>query len=389
MLAPGSHTITAIYSGAAQFAGSSASIIEVVTPSVIAPTTTTITSSLNPAQFGQSVTFAATVSAGGTPATGQISFSDGATPLKTATLDATGAATLTTSTLAVGSHTITASYAGNAQFAASSRTMTEVINAVMTSTTLTSSLNPSQSGQSVTFTATVAAASGVPTGTVNFLDGGAALGSGSLSPQGIATFSTSGLSVGTHTITAAYQGDALFTQSTSAALAQVVQAVVLPGDFALQIAPPTITVLRGELASYTVTLVPENGFNGTVNFTCNVGGAPGATCNFDPAAVTGSGITTLFVPTAAAHPNSALSRSSRSTLVMASLICCLLLRRKKWQSTAFLLVALFAGMSGLSGCGSNGSLGTPPGNYTVTVIGTSTSGGTTISHAITAQLKVT
>jgi hypothetical protein len=212
---------------------------------------------------------------------------------------------------------------------------------------------------------------------------------GSLSPQGIATFNTSGLSVGTHSITAAYQGDALFTQSTSAALAQVVQAVVLPGDFALQIAPPTITVLRGELASYTVTLVPENGFNGTVNFTCNVGGAPGATCNFDPAAVTGSGITTLFVPTAAAHPNSALSRSSRSTLVMASLICCLLLRRKKWQSTAFLLVALFAGMSGLSGCGSNGSLGTPPGNYTVTVIGTSTSGGTTISHAITAQLKVT
>jgi predicted small lipoprotein YifL len=67
----------------------------------------------------------------------------------------------------------------------------------------------------------------------------------------------------------------------------------------------------------------------------------------------------------------------------------LLLRRKKWQSTAFLVMALFAGISGLSGCGSNGSLGTPPGNYKVTVIGTSISGGTTISHAITAQLKVT
>ncbi len=76
----------------------------------------------------------------------------------------------------------------------------------------------------MTFTATVTAVgpgSGTPSGTVTFKDGASALGTGTLS-SGQATFATNGLSVGSHTITAVYGGDASFKTNTSAALSQTV-----------------------------------------------------------------------------------------------------------------------------------------------------------------------
>ena len=92
------------------------------------PTTTTVTSSLNPSLFGQAVSFTATVAAppgAGTPA-GSVTFFDGANELGTATLTA-GTATVTVAALQGGSHTITAVYAGNANFLASSGTLTQVV----------------------------------------------------------------------------------------------------------------------------------------------------------------------------------------------------------------------------------------------------------------------
>jgi hypothetical protein len=100
--------------------------------------------------------------------------------------------------------------------------LTQVVNALATTTTLTSSPNPSTVGQPVTFTATVTSGSGTPTGTVLFKDGGVVIGSGTLA-GGIVTFTTSSLSLGTHTITATFAGSANFTASTSAPLLQTVQ----------------------------------------------------------------------------------------------------------------------------------------------------------------------
>ena len=85
----------------------------------------------------------------------------------------------------------------------------------MTSTTLISNINPANPGQTVTFTATVTAAKGIPSGTVNFLDGTTLLGPVTLNPQGVATFSTSTLAVGTHLISAAFQASATYSDSTS------------------------------------------------------------------------------------------------------------------------------------------------------------------------------
>ncbi|MDR3709347.1 MAG: protease pro-enzyme activation domain-containing protein [Capsulimonadaceae bacterium] len=92
-----------------------------------------------------------------------------------------------------------------------------------TATTLKSSLNPSTTGASVTFTATVTPT--VPDGeTVSFLDGTTVLGSATTSGS-VATLSTSTLSVGSHSITATYGGDVDFDSSTSATLTQVVNAL--------------------------------------------------------------------------------------------------------------------------------------------------------------------
>jgi hypothetical protein len=97
-----------------------------------------------------------------------------------------------------------------------------------TQTTLVSSLNPSSYGQAVTFTATVTATSGTPTGTVTFADNGTAIGTGTLS-GGVASFTTSTLATGSHAITASYAGNATFAASTSPALTQTVN---IPADSA-------------------------------------------------------------------------------------------------------------------------------------------------------------
>ncbi|HLZ43836.1 MAG TPA: FG-GAP-like repeat-containing protein [Candidatus Sulfotelmatobacter sp.] len=101
----------------------------------------------------------------------------------------------------------------------------------LTTTALVSSLNPSNLGQAVTFTATVTPQpgfyKGTPTGTITFSDGDASLGNSSLNSSGVAIFSTSNLSLGTHSITATYNGDANFGSSTSSALSQVVQGAVV------------------------------------------------------------------------------------------------------------------------------------------------------------------
>ena len=210
-------------------------------------TTTSVTSSVNPSVFGQSVTFTATVAWNGINSvlpTGTVTFEDGGNSIGTGTLTPTplpgeegtnGTATFTTSSLAAGSDTITAVYGGDTNFAISSGTLTggQTVNQAGTATVLTSSTNPSVFGQSVTFTAVVSGEWGVgseewgvgscPSGTVTFEDGGNSIGTGALTPtplpggegtNGTATFTTSSLAVGSETITAVYGGDTNFAISS-------------------------------------------------------------------------------------------------------------------------------------------------------------------------------
>ena len=250
------HSIMAQYVGNDNFQPStSATQSEIVNK---AGTTTILVASANLSVYGQDVTFTAFVAAvspgSGTP-TGTVNFDDNGTPIGTGTLSS-GVATFTTSTLtASGSpYSITAVYSGDPNFTTStSSAVSQVVDKASTTTglALTSGTNPSVSGQSVTFTATVAAVSpgsGTPTGTVNFLDGTTTIGTDiALNSSGVATFSTSTptASGSPYSITAVYSGDPNFTTSTSSAVSQVVdQASTTTGLASPPVPTPAYPVSR-------------------------------------------------------------------------------------------------------------------------------------------------
>jgi hypothetical protein len=219
-LPPGANSITSVYEGDSNNGGSTSAP---VSQFVLATTTTTLTSSPNPSAYGQAVTFTAAVTSSiGSPPDGEtITFKQGATVLGTGTLSG-GAATLSKLTLGVGTKSVTAVYGGDSNFAAStSKAVSQVVNKATTTTTLASSQNPSNFGQSVTFTASVTPRfSGTVKGNVTFYDGTTALKTVALSGD-VAKFTTSTLTSGTHSITATYNGSTSFTGS-SASLTQTV-----------------------------------------------------------------------------------------------------------------------------------------------------------------------
>lgn len=125
-LTAGTHAISAIYGG-----DTNNTSVTFIGPQIVNPavTTTVLVSSVNPSAPGQAVTFTATVTSGGITPAGTVSFNDGGAAIGSATL-AGGIATLTTSALTAGTHTITAVYAGNGTFKAStSAALLQAVNA--------------------------------------------------------------------------------------------------------------------------------------------------------------------------------------------------------------------------------------------------------------------
>jgi probable HAF family extracellular repeat protein len=225
-LGQGSHVISAIYFGDTGNLGStSPAITQTVAPK--APSSTTLSSSLNPSYAGELVTLTATVtsSAAGSPS-GTITFKQGQLVLGSAEID-NRQAKFNTSSLSAGSLSITALYSGDAQFASStSAVITQTVNKVPSSASLASSPNPSTLGSAVLFSATVTTQNGtVPTGTVTFKEGSTVLGIASLSAAtpNLATFSSTTLSRGRHNIKAVYSGSNAVAGSTSLVITQVVQ----------------------------------------------------------------------------------------------------------------------------------------------------------------------
>ena len=135
-----------------------------------------------------------------------------------------GQASLTIANLSAANHTIHVNYGGDLFYAPSSGTLTQTVRSAATTTSLASSANPSTFGQPVTFTATVtvvAPGAGVPTGSVQFADGTAVLATAPLS-AGQATFSSSTLNPGSHSIRATYVHSPNYSSSRSPVLVQTV-----------------------------------------------------------------------------------------------------------------------------------------------------------------------
>jgi hypothetical protein len=107
--------------------------------------TTSVTSSLNPSTYGQNVIFTANVTSG---ATGQVRFSiDGTVQTPDVTLSASGTVTLSTASLTVGSHTVSAQYLGDANYAGSTGNLTPnqtvLAGSSLTAPSLTIAFTPS------------------------------------------------------------------------------------------------------------------------------------------------------------------------------------------------------------------------------------------------------
>jgi len=191
-LTVGNHALSASYSGDGTHQGSSSNQ---VTQQVTRPlTSTSLSSSPNPSNVGQSVTLTAGISPSN--ASGTVTFSDGSSTLGTAGVS-NGSASISVSFQGSGSHNLTASYGGDGNYQPSSSNLTQTVNKIPTATSVSASPNPWNSGQSVTFTAGVSPSAA--SGTVTFFDGGNSIGSAGLS-NGNASFSTSSLSPGNHTI---------------------------------------------------------------------------------------------------------------------------------------------------------------------------------------------
>jgi Bacterial Ig-like domain (group 3)/FG-GAP-like repeat len=318
----------------------------------------------------------------------------------------------------VGTHVLTATYAGDTTHSAStSNAVTITVSQDTTTATVSSSLNPAPFGQAVTFTATLAGAHAPPTGanagpvglylppagSVVFMDGATVLGTGVLTPSAsgvasTATLTTSTLSVGTHPITVTYAASVDFAAIVSPVLNQVITQPP-PGSFTLSVTPNPVSVGVGFVTALTVKVTPVNGFSQTVNLAC--GTLPNEmTCTFLNAAIAaGGGTTTLFVSTTAPHScgtnqpyflgsNGGGPGLAPFTLpALAGLLVTFLPGKRRWLR-ALVAILVVAAVSQMTGCGNCTDLGNRPGTYTFQVSGSST-GSSSEVESQTVTLNVT
>ena len=177
-------------------------------------TTETLTSSLNPSVYGQSVTFTAQLSAANGTPTGTVQFNDGGTALSVQAISSAGVSTYTTSALAIGTHAMTAVYQPTGTFSAATANLTQVVNTDPTNTVLTCSPSSIYQYSNATLLASVSSTFGTPTGSITFADNGTTLLQQSL-VNGSASTSYYAQVVGTHTITATYASTGAFAGSSA------------------------------------------------------------------------------------------------------------------------------------------------------------------------------
>jgi hypothetical protein len=316
-------------------------------------------------------------------------------PAAVFTPQTSSSATLSLTTLAVGAHTISARYSGDANYGAdTSAGVAVIVNQTASATAATSSANPSFAGQSVMLTANVTSNGPTPTGNVTFTSGSTTLATVALT-GGSAAYTTSSFdTAGTQAITASYSGDAN-TQASSAALSQVV-------NTAFALAPggsggTMLTVQAGQSVSAPINVTGAAGFFGSVTFACS--GLPtNASCGFSPATITVSGTpavpTLLSVNTAATvsqlRPEAGEGLSTVAYgLGLASLVLFWPVRRIRARLWTTLGCLLALASIGLTGCGAGNGRPDPPetasGTYNFTVTATSGSVQTQSAYTLVVQ----
>jgi hypothetical protein len=317
----------------------------------------------------------------GSPGTSQVSTVIAATQSETSIV--TGVAM----TPGSGTNLVEASFQGSNEWQSSTSATTALTGGPGSSNVaLTASAQTIAQGASLTLTATITGSVATPTGSVTFKDAFGQLGTGTLNSSGVATFSTSALTAGSYSITAAYGGDANNSPSTSAALA-----LTVTGPPATVSIPTPAAVSAGSTAAATATFTASSSYAGTLNLACSLTKSPtGAqslpACSLNPASLAlkagATGTTALSVTTTAASTTALSAVPSRKSLLLMGGIPA---RRRRWLSMVILLWVVVA--SAAIGCGGGGGAkgmttpATTSGNYTFTVTGTDSKDATITTSA--------
>ncbi len=333
--------------------------------------------------------------------TGNVTLWDGNTQVASLTLDANHTGSTSFNSLSLGDHTFTAKYTGDGNFLAG--TSAVLIQQVRYPTTvaLTSNSSTTLLGSNLTFVVSVQSQSGTPTGKVGLYDGTTLLGLATLANGG-ATFSSSTLATGTHSIKASYEGDSNFITNESNTITESISDFSFGGD------KSSISVDAGASATSTLTVSALYGFTGSVALNCS--GAPAlATCSVSPSSVQVAGNTTTATltitttgPTHSAQlRDSRPSQGIRLSLALASLTIGFVgffdaIRKQRHSFLLLCLAAVF--LCGLAACGGGGSGGsssppptapaTPSGSSTLLITASTAANGVTVNHQIALTLTV-
>ena len=261
--------------------------------------------------------------------------------------------------------------------------------------------------------ATLTGSYGTPVGSVTFIDSGKNIVTSTL-VNGIASFTTSTLAVGSHTIQVSYPGNYEGQSQTSAPTTLTITGA---RDFSLSLSSTTATVTHGSAATTTVSLTPLNGFSAAASLTCT--GAPAnSTCSISSPSVTSAGAAATATLTLQTSVQSASLTPGRSPLnpgastpivagtlplgLLALLSAC---GRRGGSAAArphhlicgkslFLAVSLLASLVSVVACGgASGGRGTPgpqtlyptAGTYPLTVTATSAGTSHTTTFTVTIQ----
>jgi uncharacterized protein (DUF2141 family) len=287
-----------------------------------------------------------------------------------------------------GVHNVFASYGGNGSYPSSQSDVAEISNSAIATTT-TLAISPATAvtfGTVMQLTGSVvppSSGSSVASGTMSFYDGSTLLGVSTVS-DGQAAITDNNLSVGAHTLTAAYSGEASFLSSTSSAT--TVNVSLASYTLSAPITPVSDSVGSG--ASVTLNLI-SMGYAGRVSFTTAITSSNGAavdvTATASPVMLTedGSGSSTLTITTrsGAAKRGPGQPWKAGGALMLCSVLGAPFATRRK-QTRAVLLTALAITLAGFSLACSGSSYSKPARTYTVMVTPTGTGSVTNPAPAI-------
>jgi sugar lactone lactonase YvrE len=396
-LGVGTHNIHALYGGDAFYSfsqqnGDSTIVVNKATPAIAS-----LNSEFNPAIFGNPANIQLQMSstAAGLP-TGTVTFSENGIPLATSPL-ISGSTSFPfliefDPAATVGSHMITATYNGDANYnAGANASFTQVIN---------------KADPIITWPAPAAIAPGTPLGPTQ-LNAKARI-VGFASTPGTFVYSPPAgtvLAPGDHTLSVTFTPTDTNDINSGTATVSITVAQESP-DYSVSSSPSSATIRAGQSATFTIAAAAVGGYTGQISLQCS-NLPPQAACSFSPPQLNLNGpqaSTTLTITTAATSAQLAFpprnAGPGNSTIAwslgLAGLLGMILLRGSRRTRKYGWLPGLFVILVVLQSCGGGGGsqpppvTGTPPGSYSMSVTTTSTpSPGGTGAHALNLTLNVT